>query len=188
MVRIWTGLFAASNRHHLSGKAGYLLISRPRPRPTGSRYFSFNRSLYLCHGSSAAPLTFSNLGLSHWVQTEPHAQNESNLNRVEGVAGSPALPALPRQPTLPGIALAQRTTVTSCLSPSSLRLVRRDAELSGWAGSCPAFTTLGSMDWRMLSSDRQERRVGGISRSRDWCPVKHLQKELNKGQAFLNKI
>lgn len=40
---------------------GYLLISRPRPRPTGSRYVSFNRFLYRCHLSPAAPLTFSNL-------------------------------------------------------------------------------------------------------------------------------
>lgn len=50
----------------------------------------------------------------------------------------------------PGSPLAHLTTLTSCLSPSSLRLVRRAAAESGWAWSCPAFTTSGSMDSRML--------------------------------------
>lgn len=70
--------------------------------------------------------------------------------------------------SLPGIALAQRTTVTSCLSPSSLRLVSKDAGLSGSAWSCPALTTAGSMVCRMLSRERQERRVGGMPRARAW--------------------
>lgn len=50
----------------------------------------------------------------------------------------------------PGSPLAHLTTLTSCLSPSSLRLVRRAAAESGCAWSCPAFTTSGSMDSRML--------------------------------------
>lgn len=50
----------------------------------------------------------------------------------------------------PGSPLAHFTTLTSCLSPSSLRLVRSAAAESGWAWSCPAFTTSGSMDSRTL--------------------------------------
>lgn len=69
---------------------------------------------------------------------------------------------------LPGIALAQRTTVTSCLSPSSLRLVSKDAGLSGRAWSCPALTTGGSMVCRMLRREKQERRVGGMAIVRAW--------------------
>lgn len=72
------------------------------------------------------------------------------------------------QTGLPGIALAQRTTVTSCLSPSSFRLVSKDTELSGCAGSCPALTTAGSMDCKRLSKDKQERRVGGMPIDEAW--------------------
>ena len=70
------------------------------------------------------------------------------------------------QSDLPGIALAQRTTVTSCLSPSSLRLVSKDAGLSGCAWSCPALTTAGSMACKTLSRERQERTLGGIPEAR----------------------
>lgn len=51
---------------------------------------------------------------------------------------------------LPGSPLAHFTTLTSCLSPNSLRLVRRAAAESGWAWSWPAFTTSGSMASRMF--------------------------------------
>ena len=60
---------------------------------------------------------------------------------------------------VPGMALAQCTTVTSCLSPSSLRLVSRELELSGSRGSWPAWTTVGSMACSWLSRDRQECRL-----------------------------
>jgi len=62
------------------------------------------------------------------------------------------------------MALAQCTTVTSCLSPSSFRLVSRETGLSGSAGSWPALTTVGSMACSRLSRDRQERRLGDGAR------------------------
>lgn len=83
------------------------------------------------------------------------------------------------QTRLPGIALAQRTTVTSCLSPSSLRLVSKDAGLSGWAWSCPALTKAGSMVCKTLSRDRQERRVGGMPRARAWDAAEEEHKKLS---------
>ena len=55
-----------------------------------------------------------------------------------------------RSDILPGRPLAHLTTLTSCRSPSSLRLVSRVAAESGWPWSCPALTTSGSMASRML--------------------------------------
>lgn len=81
------------------------------------------------------------------------------------------------QTFLPGIALAQRTTATSCLSPSSLRLVSKDAGLSGSAGSCPALTTAGSIVCRTLSRDMQERSVGGMLGVRAWDADKDGQND-----------
>lgn len=65
--------------------------------------------------------------------------------------------------TLPGKALAQRTTDTSCLSPSSLRLVSSNVGLSGWLWSCPALTTVGSMVCKTLSREWKEDRAGGMA-------------------------
>lgn len=75
------------------------------------------------------------------------------------------------------MALAQRTTVTSCLSPSSFRLESKEAELSGWAGSWPALTTAGSMACSTLSMERQERRLGGIPRASAWEADGDTQRE-----------
>lgn len=86
------------------------------------------------------------------------------------------------QTGLPGMALAQRTTVTSCRSPSSLRLVSKDTGLSGWAGSCPALTTAGSMVCRTLSREREERRVGGMTRARAWEAAEGIQTERGMDQ------
>lgn len=61
-----------------------------------------------------------------------------------------------KQSGLPGIPFAHLTTETSCLSPSWLRLVRRETALSGWVESWPAFTTTGSMRSRMPCSDWSE--------------------------------
>lgn len=61
---------------------------------------------------------------------------------------------------LPGSPFAHFTTLTSCLSPNSLRLVSRFAAESGWPQSCPAFTTSGSMDSRMLRKTSWELKLG----------------------------
>lgn len=99
----------------------------------------------------------------HWNYTEPK-MTVAAIQATQPFWGRLLVPLM----TLPGIALAQRTTVTSCLSPSSLRLVSKDSGLSGWAWSWPALTSVGSMVCKTLSRERQERRVGGMPRARAW--------------------
>lgn len=90
--------------------------------------------------------------------------------------------------SLPGMALAQRTTVTSCLSPSSFRLVSKDSGLSGWAWSCPALTTAGSMVCKTLSRETQERRVGGMPKDSAWDAAKDVQTVWYPGQKKNTKV
>lgn len=61
--------------------------------------------------------------------------------------------------TVPGMPLAHLTTLTSWRSPSSLRLVSSTAAESGWQWSCPALTTSGSMDSKMLRNTSWEWKV-----------------------------
>lgn len=77
---------------------------------------------------------------------------------------------------LPGKALAQRTTDTSCLSPSSLRLVSSDVGLSGWLWSCPALTTAGSMVCKTLSREWKEDRAGGMATTKAWVAAGDTQR------------
>lgn len=104
-------------------------------------------------------------------------QLSQQFRALSVLVDSPAYAQHELRTSLPGIALAQRTTVTSCLSPSSLRLVSKDAGLSGWAWSCPALTTAGSMVCKTLSRDRQERRVGGMPRARAWDAEEQEEEE-----------
>lgn len=132
--------------------------------------------------SAALLLNLTNIALQCFAWQEVQsALSRIMLNHLH-VAWASLRCVTSTRTSLPGIALAQRTTVTSCLSPSSLRLVSKDAGLSGWAGSCPALTTAGSMACKTLSRLRQERRVGGMQWARDWDSAEDMQTEWYTGQ------
>lgn len=136
-----------------------------------------------CLASSANSLSSIILNLKQLLnQFGGHSRAETPTCNIDLSAGYNLGPDC-----LPGIALAQRTTVTSCRSPSSLRLVSKDAGLSGWAWSCPALTTAGSMVCKTLSRERQERRVGGMPRARAWDAAKDTVRTMHRPEEYCKK-